>query len=108
MAAARLPLAVINGGVESYNLQQSIEHFYRDALTHYQPVVVTLQAANDVALLLTYRESWTPDSTWAPYRLNIPFLLGSSATLHSLMALKERLVGTSSEGGARVYPPEQM
>ena len=48
MKEAGSPLAVINAGVQSYNLQQSIEHFYRDAMAHYRPVVVTLQTANDV------------------------------------------------------------
>ena len=61
-------LRVVNAGVQSYNIQQSIEHFRRDVRAHYRPVIVTLQAANDVGLLLHYRGSWTPEKTWAPHR----------------------------------------
>src|SRR5262249_15618024 len=45
LKAAGSPVSAINAGVQSYNLQQSIEHFHRDVLPHYRPVAVTLQAA---------------------------------------------------------------
>jgi hypothetical protein len=75
-------LRVVNAGVQSYNLAQSIEHFRRDVRAHYQPVIVTLQAANDVGLLLHYRGAWTPDKTWEPYRSSVwTSLLTRSATM---------------------------
>jgi hypothetical protein len=76
------PLGVVNAGVQSYNLQQSIEHFRRDVRAHYRPVIVTLEVANDVGLLLHYRGAWTPDTTWAPYRHSVlSSLLIRSATM---------------------------
>ncbi len=90
---AASPLAVVNAGVQSYNLQQSIERFYRDVLEHYHPVAITLQTANDVALLLTYRAGWTPDTTWAPYRSNVAGILGWSATLHYLVPVLMPVAG---------------
>src|SRR4029077_5463578 len=98
----------INAGVQSYNLRQSIEHLYRDVLVHYHPVAVTVQTANDVALLLTYRWAWTPESTWAPYRPNIPFLLNSSATLHHLLPLAGGVLGHLVGGQAGAYPLDPM
>jgi hypothetical protein len=108
MKQAGSPLAVINAGVQSYNLQQSIGHFYRDVLATYRPVVVTLQTANDVALLLTYRGRWTPATTWAPYRTNVPSLLGSSAAFHYLTRLALSFASTSGEGGLLAYPLDGM
>jgi hypothetical protein len=102
------PLAAINAGVQSYNLQQSIEHLSRDVLGHYDPVAVTMQTANDVGLLLTYRWAWTPESTWAPYRPNIPFLLNSFATLHHVLPVVGGLVGRFVGGQAGGYPLDPM
>lgn len=59
-------LPVVNAGVESYNLQQSIAHFRRDVRRHYRPRIITVHTANDAGLLLHYRGSWTPDRTWDP------------------------------------------
>jgi lysophospholipase L1-like esterase len=63
---------VINAGVPSYNIRQSIDRFKLDVLKYYKnPQLVTLQAANDISLLSWYRESWNPDITWASIRFNI-------------------------------------
>jgi lysophospholipase L1-like esterase len=63
---------VINAGVPSYNMRQSIDRFKLDVVKFYKsPQVVTLQAANDISLLSWYRESWNLDITWASIRFNI-------------------------------------
>jgi hypothetical protein len=108
LKASRSPVSAINAGVQSYNLQQSIEHFYLDVLAHYQPVAVTLQAANDVGLLLTYRSSWTPESTWAPYRPNGQAFLGSSATVHYATEFAVRALVLLARAGLLAYPIDEM
>ncbi|HUV15790.1 MAG TPA: SGNH/GDSL hydrolase family protein [Pelolinea sp.] len=65
---------VINGGIPSYNLRQSFDRLKFDVLKHIEIKdikVVTIQAANDISLMLHYRENWTPDLTWADVRFNI-------------------------------------
>lgn len=107
LRAAGSPVAVVNAGVQSYNLQQSIERFYRDVLAHYRPLAITLQTANDVALLLTYRAGWTPESTWAPYRPTRLFAVGSSAILHYLAPLIG-VLGAVLPQSLFGYPMEEM
>jgi hypothetical protein len=63
-------LRVINAGVPSYNYRQSIDRFKIDVLHHHKPVIVTLQAANDMSLLTYYRDRWNPDLTWADVRMS--------------------------------------
>ena len=60
-------MRVLNAGVASYNIRQSFDRLRYDVLKHYkkQVRVVTLQAANDVSLLTWYRQTWTPEVTWA-------------------------------------------
>ena len=65
---------VINASVPSYNLMQSFDRLEFEIFNHVDVKnvkVITLQAANDVSLLLYYRENWTPELTWADVRFNI-------------------------------------
>jgi lysophospholipase L1-like esterase len=65
------PLGVLNAGVPSYNFRQAMDRFRFDVLPGRKPAIVTLQAANDVSLLSSFREDWNPDLTWANQRFNI-------------------------------------
>jgi lysophospholipase L1-like esterase len=60
---------VLNAGVPSYNLRQSIDRFRYEVVPPYRPGLVIIQAANDVMLATHYREEWTPDVTWATVRM---------------------------------------
>ncbi len=59
---------VLNAGVPSYNLRQSLDRFHFDVWPYYKPYLVTLEAANDISLLTQYREKWNPNLTWASIR----------------------------------------
>jgi lysophospholipase L1-like esterase len=60
---------VLNAAVPSYNLRQSFDRLRMEVLTRYRsPLVVLVQAANDVSLATQFRESYTPDVTWAEIR----------------------------------------
>lgn len=72
-------LGVVNAGVPSYNYQQSIEHFREAVRPRYDPVIVTLQAANDIGLFLRHRGLWSPDVTWTPHRPGLSAYLTRSA-----------------------------
>lgn len=103
LAERRSPLRVVNAGVQSYNLAQSIEHFRRDVRAHYQPLIVTLQAANDVGLLLTYGDAWTPDTTWTPQRRDLlSWALPRSATV-TLLGSRWLRFNTGGESAQREW-----
>ncbi len=74
-----VPLKVVNAGVPSYNFQQSIESFDKQVKAHFQPKIVTLQAANDIGLFLRHRDRWTPEVTWTPHRSELTEYLKRSA-----------------------------
>jgi len=56
---------VINAGVPSYTIWQSIDRFREDVLPTIQPSLLILQAANDISLLTYFREDWNETRTWA-------------------------------------------
>ena len=69
LRAAGSPVHVLNAGVPSYNLRQSFDRLRLDVLERYRlPILVIVQAANDISLLTHYREKFTPDVTWANAR----------------------------------------
>jgi len=71
LVSAGRDIRVLNAGVPSYNLRQSLDRLNRDVLPIYANVVaVTVQAANDVSLASYFREQWTPDVTWAHIRFD--------------------------------------
>ena len=60
-------LGVVNAGVPSYNLRQSLDRFRFDVLSDHdwkRVAAVTLVAANDVSLVTYYGRAYTPDLTW--------------------------------------------
>ena len=62
---------VINAGIPSYNLRQSLDRLRKDVFALYPPeqiVLVTIEAANDISLLTYYGPEWNPDLTWAQVR----------------------------------------
>ena len=62
---------VINAGVPSYNLRQSLDRLRKDVFALYPPeqiALVTIEAANDISLLTYYGSEWNPDLTWAQVR----------------------------------------
>ena len=75
---------VLNAGVPSYNIRQSLDRFFQDVYPHYRPNLVTLQAANDMSLLTYFRERWTPDTTWASLRYKDTW--GSSGLSNNLVS----------------------
>lgn len=61
-------VSVLNAGVPSYNLRQSMDRLMIDVLPRYTVKTVVMGAANDVSLFSQYGEAWTPDITWADMR----------------------------------------
>lgn len=59
---------VLNAGVPSYNLRQSLDRLEIDVLSRYTPSVVLLHASNDATLLAQFGDEWSPDVTWADLR----------------------------------------
>ena len=59
---------VLNAGITSYNLRQSFDRLVVDVMEYYTPDIVTFSVANDINLLYNYKDSWTPDVTWADIR----------------------------------------
>lgn len=66
-----LTVSVLNGGVPSYNLRQSLDRWRLDIAPRWKCSLIILNAANDVSLYDYYGESWTPDYTWANHRFGI-------------------------------------
>jgi lysophospholipase L1-like esterase len=62
---------VLNAGVPSYNLRQSLDRWRIDVRPRYDCKVIILNAANDVSLIAYYKNAWTPDLTWADIRFGI-------------------------------------
>ena len=63
---------VVNIGIPSYNMRQSFDRLRLEVLPHFELSripVITLQASNDVFLLILYREKWNPDVTYADKRI---------------------------------------
>jgi len=78
-------LKVVNAGVPSYTIHQSIRRLYQDVLPLFKPRVVILQAANDVSLFALHGANWQPTFTWAQNRFGKelpPSLVSSSAIVH--------------------------
>lgn len=63
-------LRVLNGGVPSYNLVQSLSA-WRLALKDRKCKFLIVNAANDISLLDYYQSDWSLDKTWASARFNI-------------------------------------
>ena len=61
-------IKIINGGVPSYNLRQSLDRYRIDIKPHFKCSALILNAANDVSLIDFFRENWTPEVTWASAR----------------------------------------
>jgi len=62
---------VLNAGVPSYNLRQSLDRWRLDIAPTYKCRVIVLNAANDVSLIDYYSPHWSPDLTWASQRFGI-------------------------------------
>lgn len=62
---------VLNGGVPSYNLRQSIDRWRLDVAPRWRCDMIIINAANDVSLYDYYKEHWTLDLTWATARFGI-------------------------------------
>ena len=62
---------VLNAGVPSYNLRQSIDRWDIDVRRDYKCAVIVLNAANDVSLIDYYKDRWNLDITWASERFGI-------------------------------------
>ena len=105
-------MSVINAGVPSYNLRQSYDRLVLDVLNQveYPTIVATFQAANDVFLLTQYRDSWTPEVTWADIRFEQGWNRPTAfATVHYLKKVKQALQGRDSQNGKDDWwPPSNM
>ncbi len=62
---------VLNAGVPSYNLRQSLDRWRFDVEPTYKCIIIVLNAANDVSLIDYYGSKWSPDLTWASARFGI-------------------------------------
>lgn len=88
------PVAVVNGGVPSYNTRQAIDRFSIDILPRYNVKLVVFEAPfNDVALLSHYGDDWDTDKTWADLRFGdfaapLPFSQRSAIVYYAARAWK--------------------
>jgi lysophospholipase L1-like esterase len=78
---------VLNGGVPSYNLRQAIDRWDIDIRPQYGCALLILNAANDVSLIAYYKQSWTPELTWASARFGILGVSRSSILYYLNVAL---------------------
>ena len=92
---------VLNAGVPSYNLRQSVDRWEFDVRPRYSCAAIVLNAANDVSLIDHYREKWTPDVTWADVRFGIDGP-ERSAVLHFAKAAIVAFSARAAPNGA--YP----
>ena len=77
---------VLNAGVPSYNLRQSLDRWRFDVLPRWTCTVIILNAANDVSLLDYFGEQWSPDLTWAELRFGARASRWSSIAYYALAA----------------------
>ena len=60
---------VLNGGVPSYNLRQSLDRWRFDIAPNWGCAVVVLTAVNDVSLIHSFGTKHTPETTWVTRRV---------------------------------------
>lgn len=99
---------VLNAGVPSYTIRQSIRRLFVDVLPHFTPRVITLQAANDVSLFARHGVRWKRTSTWAGPKFKDQLPAGWSASFAishysdaAAFHLRERLVERTTLASAR-------
>jgi hypothetical protein len=85
---------VLNAGVPSYNLRQSLDRWQLDVAPTYKCSVIVLNAANDVSLIDYYGSHWSPDLTWASERFGVR-AAQTSATVFLLDGRRDAWVNCS-------------
>lgn len=59
-----MPVRAVNAGVPSYTIRQSFDRLKLDVLKYYpHPLLITLQAANDVSLAVQLMQDYNPNKT---------------------------------------------
>ena len=79
---------VLNAGVPSYNLRQSLDRWRFDVKPTYKCAVIVLNAANDVSLIDYYGSQWSPDLTWASARFGIKAAQASATVFFAEQAAR--------------------
>jgi lysophospholipase L1-like esterase len=79
---------VLNAGVPSYNLRQSLDRWRLDVAPTYRCSVIVLNAANDVSLIDYYGSHWSPDLTWASERFGVKAAQTSAAVFFARQAVR--------------------
>ena len=100
LANLGLHYRVLNGGVPSYNLRQSMDRWRFDIRGHYECVAIILTAANDVSLMEYFGRSWSIDSTWAEKRFGVRNDRRWSSTLYYARVLLDS-ISQPDNGGER-------
>ena len=90
MEAEALPYSVLNGGVPSYNLRQSIDRWRFDIDGRFRCKVVIINAANDVSLADFYKQEWDKNITWAKHRFNVNAVRKSAMAFYLEAAMAEK------------------
>ncbi len=88
---------VLNGGVPSYNLRQSLDRWRLDIAPRWRCAVLIVNAANDVSLYDHYRSNWTLNHTWASVRFGI-LSPSWSSLLHYARHASSRLRQSETKG----------
>lgn len=104
---------ILNAGVPSYNLRQSFDRLQYDVLEHYKhPLLITIQAANDISLLTHFRDSYTPDVTWADVRWKSTWSRQPAfmklATIYYMSRVVALLKHSSVKEQHELFPVDQM
>lgn len=95
LIAQKLPesrLSVLNAGVPSYNIRQSLDRLGMEARKKISGKIIlaTMQAANDISLLTHYRENWSPEVTWADVRFPAGPVRASTILGQKISDLREK------------------
>jgi tetratricopeptide (TPR) repeat protein len=102
MSQAGLAVKVLNAGVPSYNLRQSLDRYFEDVRPSYKPKVVIVHAANDMSLLTHYRDRWRPELTWASIRYRNTW---ESTGLARKLVLVDRLANWGGTNETEYFAP---
>lgn len=95
-------IQVVNAGVPSYNLQQSFDRLRYEVLqTYHRPLLVTVQAANDITLLTYYRDQYAPHLTWGDAALKKQSWQGMRYTRCATLCYLRRAVAGARARAAR-------